>query len=66
MFSWIHKSSGWLIEYKFLRCNKNCQHKFDENSKERLFNRYKFSNHNKSKLILLLRKGVYPYEYIDD
>ena len=30
-----------------------------------IFNTYKFSNHDNNKFILLLRKGVYPYEYID-
>ena len=30
------------------------------------FYRYKFSNHNNNKFILLLQKGVYPYEYMDD
>ena len=34
--------------------------------KERFFNTSKFSNHNINKFILLLRKGVYPYEYMDD
>ena len=51
-----------LIEYKCLICNKNCQIKFDEKLNERFFNTFKFSNHNNSKFILLLRKGVYPYE----
>ena len=32
---------------------------------ELIFNTYKFSNH-KNKLILLLRKGVYPDEIMDD
>ena len=30
-----------LIEQKFLCCNKNYQHKFDENLKEQFFNTYK-------------------------
>ena len=47
-------------------CNKNYLHKFDEKLKERLFNTYKFSNHHNNTFILLLRKGVYPYEYMDD
>ena len=51
-----------LIEYKCLICNKNCQIKFDEKLNERFFNTFKFSNHNNNKFILLLRKGVYPYE----
>ena len=47
-------------------CNKNCQIKFDKQLKERFFNTYKFSNHDNNKFILLLQKGVYPYEYMDD
>ena len=54
-----------LIEYKCLCCNKNYQHKFDEMTKERLFNTSKFSNHDNNKFILLSRKDVYPYEYMD-
>ena len=47
-------------------CNKNCQHKFYEKLKERFYNTYKFSRHNSNEFILLLQKGVYPYEYMDD
>ena len=53
-----------LIEYKRLYCNKNYQLKFDEKSKEQFFNKYKFSNRDINKFILLLQKGVYPYEYM--
>ena len=55
-----------LIEYKCLCCNNNYQQKFDEKLKARFFNTYKFSNHDKNKFISLLRKCVYPYEYMDD
>ena len=55
-----------MIEYKCLCCNKNYQHKFDENLKEWFFNAYKFSNNDKNRFILLLQKGVYPYEYVDN
>ena len=47
-------------------CNKNYQNKFDEKLKERFFNTYKFSNHDKNQFILFMRKGVYSYEYMDD
>ena len=43
-----------LIEYKCLCCNKIIK----TSLKERLFNTYKFSNHDNKKFILLLRKGV--------
>ena len=51
---------------KFLRCNKYYQQKFDEKLKERVFNTCKFSKYANNKLTLLLRKSVYPYEYMDD
>ena len=41
-------------------------YKFYQKLKERFFNAYKFSNHDNNEFILLLRKDVYPYEYIDD
>ena len=44
--------------------NKN--YKYDEKLKERFFNTYKFSNHYSNKFILLLRKYIYPYEYMND
>ena len=40
--------------------------KFDEKLKERFLNTRKLSNHGNSKFILLLQKGVYLYEYMDD
>ena len=49
-----------------LCCNKNYQQKFDEKLKERFFNTYKFSNHDKNKFILLFGKGFYPYEYVNN
>ena len=47
-------------------CNKNYQYKLDEKLKKQFFNTYKFSNNDNNKFILLLRKRVYPYEYMDD
>ena len=47
-------------------CNKNYQHKFDEELKERFFNAYKFSNHDNNTFILLLQKTVYHDQYMDD
>ena len=52
------------IEYHCLYCNELSK-KIDENLKKRFFNTYRFSNHDITKFILLFRKDVYPYEYID-
>ena len=66
------KYSNFFLEYtnfrvnNFLRCNKNYQHKFDEMLKKRIFTTYKFSIHNNNKFSILLWKGVYPYEYMND
>ena len=55
-----------LIEYNCLCYNKSYQQEFDEKSKERFFNTYKFFSYDDNKFILLLKIGVYPYEYLDD
>ena len=55
-----------LMKCKCLCFNKSYQRKFDKKWKEGFFNRYKFSHHGNNKFILLLRKGVYPFEYMDD
>ena len=34
--------------------------------KKFFFNTYRFFNHKNNKFIILLRKDVYPYEYMDD
>ena len=49
-----------------LCCNKNYQQKFDETLKEQFFNTYNFSNHDNNRFILLWRKIVYSYEYMND
>ena len=55
-----------LIKYKCLSCNKNYSNKLDENLKKLFKNTFKFSNNDINKFILLLRKDVYPYEYMDN
>ena len=54
-----------MIKYKCLSCNKNYSNKIDEKLKKRFKNTFKFSNYDTNKFMLLLRKVVYPYEYMD-
>ena len=54
-----------LIKYKCLSFNKDYSNKIDEELKKRFKNTFTFSNKDINKYILLLRKGVYPYQYMD-
>ena len=58
--------NDYLIKYKCLSCNKNYSKKIDEKLKKQLKNILKFSNNQSNKFIVLLRKDVYPYKYMDD
>ena len=67
LFSWVWKCfQDNLAEYKYLFCNKYHSNKLDEKLKNRFINTFKFSNNDTNKLILLLRKSVYLYEYMYD
>ena len=55
-----------MIKYKCLTCNKDYSNKLDEKFKKRYKNMFNFSDNDINKFILLLRKGIYPYEYMDD
>ena len=46
--------------------NNNYSKKVDEELKKKFKNSFEFSNIDINKFILLLRKGLYPYEYMDD
>ena len=52
------------IKYECISCNKY-SNKIDEELQKRFKNTFKFSNNDINKFISLLRKGVYPYEYMD-
>ena len=55
-----------FIKYKCLSCDKDYSNKLDEKLKKRFKNTFKFSDNDINKFILLLRKGFYPYEYMDN
>ena len=54
------------MKYKCLSCNKNYSNQIDQELKKRFMNTFKFSNNDVNKFISLLRKGIYPYEYMDE
>ena len=56
--------NGNLIKHKCF--NKDYSNKLDEKLNEKFKNTFKFSNNYINKFILLLSKGVYHYEYMDD
>ena len=46
-------------------CKKNYKKDFNKDLIKKFASTYKFYNGDINKFILLLRKGVYPYEYMD-
>ena len=54
-----------LIKHKCLSFNKDYSNKLDEKLKNRFKGTFTFSDNDINKLILLLGKSVYPYEYRD-
>ena len=52
------------LNYKCKECNKTSAKSVNDLI-EKFPTTYKFCNGNLNKFVLLLRKGVYPYEYMD-
>ena len=52
--------------FKCIDCEKEYEKEFNKELIERFANTYKFCNNDLDNFIMLLRKGVYPYEYIDE
>ena len=50
---------------KCFSCDSYYEKKFNKELIKKLKNMYSFCNNDLNKFILLLRKGVYPYEYMD-
>ena len=51
--------------FKCIDCEKEYEKEINKELVERFANTYKFCNTDINKFIMLLRKGVYPYEYMD-
>ena len=51
--------------FRYFSYKKNYEKNFNKDLIQRFVNIYEFCNGDLNKFILLLRKGVYPYEYMD-
>ena len=51
--------------FSCFKCKKNYKKDFHQELIKRFANTYEFCNGDINKFILLLRKGVYPYKYMD-
>ena len=51
--------------FRCFECKKNYEKDFNKKLIKRFANIYEFCNEDINKFILLLRKGLYPYEYMD-
>ena len=51
--------------FRCFSCKKNYEKDFNKELIERYANTYKFCNNDLNRFIMLLRKGVYLYEYMD-
>ena len=62
-YVWITKNEKLFL--KCFNCNIYYKKKFNKELIKKFKNAYSFCNNDLNKFILLLRKGVYPYEYMD-
>ena len=51
--------------FRCLECKKNYKKDFNKELIKRFANIFEFCNGDINKFILLLRKGVHPYQYMD-
>ena len=52
--------------FECVDCKKEYEKGFNKELLERFSNTYEFCNYDMNKFMVLLRKGVYPYEYMDE
>ena len=55
-----------LSLFKCIDCEKEYEEEFNKESLKRFSNTYEFCDNDLNKFLILLRKGVYPYEYMDE
>ena len=60
------KNKDEKLIFKCFNCKQYCEKDFNEELIKRFPSTYEFCNKNLNKFVLLLRKGIYPYEYMDN
>ena len=60
------KTKNEKLIFKCFNCKQNYEKDFNKELIKRFASAYEFCNKNLNKFVLLLRKGVYPYEYMDN
>ena len=63
---YISISRKGRLLFECLDCKKRLTRKFDKKITNKFKNTYKFCNADIDKFMLLLRIGIYPYEYMND
>ena len=60
------KTKNEKLIFKYFNCKTYYEKGFNKELIKRFASTYEFCNKNLNKFILLLRKSVYPYEYMDN
>ena len=63
---YVRSTKNQKLILKCFNCETYHRRKFNKELIKRFASTYEFSNKDLNKFILFLRKGVYPYEYMDN